>query len=231
MDVSRIPALAWEYRYVFLSGAGITISLTVISMLIAMVAGLGFCLCSMSRNRLVRWPCIAFVEFFRNTPILVLVVWVHFALPDLIGIKFVAYVSSIIALAFQSTGYLSEEYRAGIESIDRGQFDGARALGMTYPYLMRRIIIPQALMKLAPALLNQFVLCFKSTAVVSVIAVPDIMYHANVIVNETFLSMQIYTIAALMYFLLVFAVSAGARRLSKSFFKSQPAGEWRSAMA
>ena len=231
MDVSRIPALAWEYRYVFLSGAGITISLTVISMLIAMVAGLGFCLCSMSQNRLIRWPCIAFVEFFRNTPILVLVVWVHFALPDLIGIKFVAYVSSIIALAFQSTGYLSEEYRAGIESIDRGQFDGARALGMTYPYLMRRIIIPQALMKLAPALLNQFVLCFKSTAVVSVIAVPDIMYHANVIVNETFLSMQIYTIAALMYFLLVFAVSAGARRLSSSLFKSQPTGDWRSAMA
>ncbi|MFZ5779846.1 MAG: amino acid ABC transporter permease [Pseudomonadota bacterium] len=230
MDVSRIPALAWEYHSVFLAGAGVTISLTVLSMAIAVLAGLFFCLGSMSRNVLLRWPSIVFIEFFRNTPILVLVVWVHFALPDLIGVKFVAYFSSVLALAFQSTGYLSEEYRAGIESIDRGQFDAGRALGMTYPYLMRRIIIPQALVKLAPALLNQFVLCFKSTAVVSVIAVPDIMYHANVIVNETFLSMQIYTIAALMYFLLVFAVSSGARFLSRTLFPNQST-EWRSAIA
>jgi len=231
MDVSRIPALAWEYRAVFLSGAGITFSLTILSMIIAAIAGLGFCLASMSGNRLLRWPAIVFIEFFRNTPILVLVVWVHFALPDLIGIKFVAYVSSVIALAFQSTGYLSEEYRAGIEAIDRGQFDAARALGMPYAYLMRRIVLPQAMTKLAPALLNQFVLCFKSTAVVSVIAVPDIMYHANVIVNETFLSMQIYTIAALMYFLLVFAVSAGARRLTDALVHGRAHAEWRSAMA
>src|ERR1700761_5367424 len=122
MDVSRIPALAWEYRWVFLSGAGVTFSLTILSMIIAAVAGLGLCLASMSSHRALRWPAIVFVEFFRNTPILVLVVWVHFALPDLIGIKFVAYVSSVIALAFQSTGYLSEEYRSGIEAIDRGQF-------------------------------------------------------------------------------------------------------------
>lgn len=230
MDVSRIPALAWEYRLVFLSGAGVTVSLTVLSMMIATVAGLVCCLGSMSRNPVLRAPSIVFIEFFRNTPILVLVVWVHFALPDLIGIKFVAYVSSVIALAFQSTGYLAEEYRAGIESIDRGQFDAGRALGMPYGYLMRRIIIPQAVVKLAPALLNQFVLCFKSTAVVSVIAVPDIMYHANVIVNETFLSMQIYTIAALMYFVLVSVVSAGARRLSSTLFPNQSAA-WRGAIA
>ena len=229
MDVGRIPALAWEYRYVFLSGAGVTFSLTILSMMIAAVAGLGCCLGTMSTNRLLRWPAIVFVEFFRN--ILVLVVWVHFALPDLIGVKLVAYASSVLALAFQSTGYLSEEYRSGIEAIDRGQFDAARALGMPYAYLMRRIIVPQALVKLAPALLNQFVLCFKSTAVVSVIAVPDIMYHANVIVNETFLSMQIYTIAALMYFLLVFAVSAAARRLSAALLHGRAQVEWRSAIA
>ena len=139
-------------------------------------------------------------------------------------------VSPSCVLAFQSTGYLSEEYRSGIEAIDRGQFDAGRALGMTYGYLMRRIIVPQAVVKLAPALLNQFVLCFKSTAVVSVIAVPDIMYYANVIVNETFLSMQIYTIAALMYFVLVFAVSSAARALSSTLCTGRR-GDWRTAIA
>jgi len=225
MEFGRIGSLAWEYRLVFLSGVGVTVSLTVLSMMIAMIAGLFFCLGSMARSRFVSWPCIVFIEFFRNTPILVLVVWVHFALPDIIGIKFVAYVSSIIALAFQSTGYLAEEYRAGIESIDRGQFDAGRTLGMPYPYLMRRIILPQAFARIAPAILNQFVLCFKSTAVVSIIAVPDIMYHANVIVNETFLSMQIYTIAAMIYFLLVFLVSALARYLSGIIFAGKTAAQ------
>lgn len=218
MEYSRIPALAWEYREVFLGGAVITLSLTLAAMVLAMVAGLFFCLGGLSRNRLVSLPCRVLIEFFRNTPILVLVVWVHFALPDMIGLKLVAYASSVLALSLQSTGYLAEDYRAGIESIDRGQFDAARTLGMTYPYLMRRIILPQAVARIAPAILNQFVLCLKSTSVVSVIAVPDIMYHANVIVNETFLSMQIYTIAALLYFTMVTAVSVAARRLSRALF-------------
>jgi len=231
MDVARIPSLAWEYKYVFLSGAAVTFSLTIMAMLIAMIGGLLFCLATMSRHRALRWPSVAFVEFFRNTPILVLVVWVHFAVPDLLGIKFVAFVSSVLALAFQSTGYLSEEYRAGIESIDKGQFDAGRALGMPYWYLMRRIVLPQAIGKIAPSILNQFVLCFKSTAVVSVIAVPDIMYHANVIVNETFLSMQIYTIAALMYFILVFAVSAAAKAFTRRMVRGRPAGYLEGAVA
>ena len=81
--------------------------------------------------------------------------WIHYALPDLIGVKFTAFTSATIALAMQSSGYLTEEYRAGIESIDRGQFEAAQSLGMTYARLMRRIVIPQAVLRITPGILNQ----------------------------------------------------------------------------
>jgi polar amino acid transport system permease protein len=227
MSLERIALLLWDYRAAFGQGILITVQLSFVAMLISLVGGLVLCLASLSPTRFLRWPTNLLVEFFRNTPILVQVVWVHFALPELIGVKFSAITSSIIALAMQSSGYLAEEYRAGIESIDRGQFEAAQSLGMTYPRLMRRIVIPQAVMRMLPGILNQFVTCFKSTSIVSVIAVPDLMYQAGLIVSATFLPMPIYTAVALMYFLMVLSVSwlvnAAAHRLpSYSQFVRRP---------
>ncbi len=207
MSLERIPALVWEYRWLFVTGLWLTVQLTLAAIAISLVTGVLAALGTIMRWRVPRWCAVVLVEFCRNTPILVLVVWVHYALPELTGIKTSAIVSSIIALAMQSTGYLAEEYRAGIESIDKGQFEAAKSLGMTYARLMRRIVLPQAIARMLPGLMNQFVLCFKSTSVVSIIAVADLMYHANVIVNETFLAMQTYTIVALTYFLIIFAFS------------------------
>jgi polar amino acid transport system permease protein len=207
MSLARIPSLVWEYRWLFATGLLLTVELTLAAIAIALVSGIVAALGSITRWRAIRWFAVLIVEFCRNTPILVLVVWVHYALPEFTGIKTSAIVSSIIALAMQSTGYLAEEYRAGIESIDKGQFEAAKSLGMTYARLMRRIILPQAIVRMIPGLMNQFVLCFKSTSVVSIIAVADLMYHANVIVNETFLAMQTYTVVALTYFIIIFAFS------------------------
>lgn len=214
MSFDRLFRLIWEYREAFVSGIWVTIELSVLAMLLAVVTGLLACLGALARNRLVRAPAILYIEFCRNTPILVQLVWVHFAWPAMFGIKFNAFTSSVIALALQSSGYLAEEYRAGIESIEKGQIEAAQSLGMTYGRLMRRIVIPQAVIRMLPGILNQFVTCFKSTSIVSVIAVPDLMYHAGLIVSATFLPMPIYTAVAAMYFLMVFAVSTGVRRLS-----------------
>jgi polar amino acid transport system permease protein len=180
-------------------------------MAIAMVAGLVACLCVLSPRRVLRYPVSVVIEFCRNTPILVQVIWIHYALPDLIGLKFTAYTSATISLAMQSSGYLAEEYRAGIESIDRGQFEAAQSLGMTYGRLMRRVVIPQAVLRITPGLLNQYVNCFKSTSIVSIIAVPDLMYYASMIVTSTFLPMPVYTLVALIYFGLVFAMAMAVR--------------------
>lgn len=215
MSFARIPTLVWEYRWLFATGLLLTVELTFVAIAISLVTGVVAALGTIMRFRVVRWSTVVIVEFCRNTPILVLIVWVHYALPELTGIKTTAIVSSIIALSMQSTGYLSEEYRAGIESIDKGQFEAAKSLGMTYGRLMRRIVLPQAIVRMIPGLINQFVLCFKSTSVVSIIAVADLMYHANVIVNETYLAMQTYTVVALTYFGIIFMFSALVQAASR----------------
>jgi His/Glu/Gln/Arg/opine family amino acid ABC transporter permease subunit len=211
----RLWNLLVEYRDVLVSGVRVTIVLAVLGMLLAMVLGMVACLGMLARSRVLRAPALLFVEFCRNTPILVQLVWVHYAWPEIIGVKFDAFTSSTIALAMQSSGYLAEEYRAGIESIDRGQIEASQSLGMTYGHLMRRIVIPQALIRMVPGILNQFVTCFKSTSIVSIIAVPDIMYQAGLIVSATFLPMPVYTMVALVYFVLVLLVSTLVRWLSR----------------
>ena len=215
MSFTRLWNIFWEYRDVLLAGIKVTIALSILAMLLAAVLGLVACFGTLAKSRLVRAPAVFYVEFCRNTPILVQLVWVHYAWPEIFGIKFDAFTSSLIALALQSSGYLAEEYRAGIESIDKGQFEAAQSLGMTYPRLMRKIVIPQAFIRILPGILNQFVICFKSTSIVSIIAVPDLMYQAGLIVSATFLPMPVYTAVALMYFLLVFAVSSAVRILSR----------------
>jgi His/Glu/Gln/Arg/opine family amino acid ABC transporter permease subunit len=216
----RIVRLLWEYRDPLLAGIWMTILLSILAMLAALLVGLFACAGVMSKRRWIRAPSRLYVEFGRNTPIIVQLIWVHYALPDIIGLKFTPFVSSLIALTLQTSGYLAEEYRGGIEGIDRGQTEAARSLGLTSAQAMRLVILPQAVVRILPGLLNQFITCFKSTSIVSVIAVPDLMYEAGLIVSETFVSMPVYTFTALVYFLLVLGVSTGvgwiARRLPGS---------------
>jgi His/Glu/Gln/Arg/opine family amino acid ABC transporter permease subunit len=205
----RIVRLLWEYRDPLLAGIWMTVLLSVLAMLVSLAVGLVACAGVMSRHRLIRAPSRLYVEFGRNTPIIVQLIWVHYALPDIIGLKFSPFISSLIALTLQTSGYLAEEYRGGIEGIDHGQKEAARSLGLTAVQVMRLVILPQAVLRILPGLLNQFVTCFKSTSIVSVIAVPDLMYEAGLIVSETFVAMPVYTFTALVYFLLVLGVSAG----------------------
>jgi polar amino acid transport system permease protein len=211
MSLDELWRMVSDYHDQLLSGLAVTFELSIVSMAIALVLGLIACFASLSRLRLVRAPAILFVESCRNTPVLVQLVWVHFAWPAIVGIKFTASTSAVIALALQSSGYLAEEFRAGIEAIDRGQIEAAQSLGMTSFRLMRRIVVPQALIKMMPGILNQFVTCFKSTSIVSIIAVQDLMYEAGLIASATFLPMPIYTLVALVYFVMVLAVSSAVR--------------------
>src|SRR5258708_29881789 len=208
MSFNRIWTIFHDNFDLLLSGLGVSIEVSLLAFEISLVAGLILCLGTISRTRLVRWPAVLVMEFCRNTPILVQLVWVHFAWPEILGITFTPWQSAVTALAMQSSGYLAEEFRAGIESIDRGQVEAAQSLGMTYTRLMYRIVIPQAVIRVLPGILNQFVTCFKSSSIVSIIAVPDIMYYASLIVSQTFLPMPVYTIVALIYFLMVMAIAS-----------------------
>jgi polar amino acid transport system permease protein len=211
MSLQRFLRMLEEYADVLLLGLKTTVELALVSMVLSVVIGLVACMGSLSRRRLISAPAVLFVEFCRNTPVLVQLVWVHFAWPELLGVKFSSWTSAVIALSLQSGGYLAEEFRAGIESIEKGQVEASQSLGMTYGRLMRRIVIPQAVIRMIPGILNQFVTCFKSTSIVSIIAVPDLMYQAGLIASATFLPMQIYSFVAFVYFILVLIIAMGVR--------------------
>jgi polar amino acid transport system permease protein len=207
MSLYRIWTIFYDSYDLLLSGLWVTIQISLLAFAISLVAGLILCMGTISRTRLVRIPAVLVMEFCRNTPILVQLFWVHFAWPEILGVTLTPWQSATTALALQSSGYLAEEFRAGIESIDRGQVEASQSLGMTYARLMYRIVIPQAVIRVLPGILNQFVTCFKSSSIVSIIAVPDIMYYASLIVSQTFLPMPVYTIVALIYFLMVMGIS------------------------
>lgn len=211
MSLQRFLRMLEEYSDVLLLGLKVTVQLAIVSMLLALVVGLLACMGVVSRRWIIRAPAVLFVEFCRNTPILVQLVWVHFAWPEIFGLKFSAWTSAVIALTMQSAGYLAEEFRAGIESIEKGQIEASQSLGMTYGRLMRRIVLPQAVMRMIPGILNQFVTCFKSTSIVSIIAVPDLMYQAGLIASATFLPMPIYSFVAFVYFILVVMIAMAVR--------------------
>lgn len=207
MSFNRVWTIFYDNIDLLLSGLWVTVHISLLAFAISLVVGLLLCLGAISRTRLVRAPAILVIEFCRNTPILVQLVWVHFAWPEILGVTLSPWQSAVTSLALQSSGYLAEEFRAGIESIDRGQVEASQSLGMTYTLLMYRIVVPQAVIRVLPGILNQFVTCFKSSSIVSIIAVPDIMYHATLIVSQTFLPMPVYTIVAIIYFLLVMGIS------------------------
>jgi polar amino acid transport system permease protein len=213
--MQRTFDILYEFRDTLLYGLGVTFTLSVLSMMFALVVGLVAALGMLSKQKLLRYPAVFYVEFCRNTPILVQLVWVHYAWPEIFGIKFTAFYSSLVALTLQTSGYLAEEYRGGIESVDKGQVEAGKSLGMSHARLMARIVLPQAIMRSVPGILNQFVTCFKSTSIVSVIAVPDLMYQAGLMVSATFLTMPIYTLVAIIYFVVVFAISRTVRWLTR----------------
>ena len=191
-----------------LAGIWTICTLSVAAMALSLLMGLVACTGLRSRRRWSRLPSRLLVEFGRNTPIIVQLIWVHYALPDIIGVKFTPFTISLVALTLQTSGYLAEECRGGIQGVDPGQTEAAGSSGLGGRQVMRLVVLPQAVVRVPPGLFNQFVTCLKSTSIVSVIAVPDLMYQAGLIVSETFVVMPIHTFAAVVHFLLVLGVSA-----------------------
>jgi polar amino acid transport system permease protein len=165
----------------------------------------------------LRWLAKAYVEFFRATPILVQMLWVNYVWPEIFGFPNSAETAGIIALALQSSGYLAETIRAGIEGLPRGQIEAGRALGMGEVTITRRIVAPQVALLMAPSLVSQMAVIIKSSTLVSVIAIPDLMYQALRIVNQWFEPIEVLTSTAFLYFLAIFLISLTANRIADRF--------------
>src|SRR6266487_1012496 len=217
LDVS----VFWEYRTVLLRGLAVNFYVFACAAALALSLGVGAALLRISRRRLLRWVGTVHVEIFRNAPDYVMVVWVHFVLPLLIGtllhtrFELNPFVSAIIALGFVYSGYFAETFRAGIEAVPVGQIEAGRSCGMSDRHILWRLVLPQVVRRMLPESINQFISLFKATTIVSLIAVPDLMYAVSMVTQQEMRPLPLYTGAALTYFLIILMFASGVRAFSE----------------
>jgi polar amino acid transport system permease protein len=200
--VSLDWSVVWQHRGELLDGALLTVLLTVLTMLFAVPAGIVLALMRLSHSKPLSAASACFVEFFRNLPLILVVYWAFYVMPVAIGIEFSAFTTGLVALCLNVSAYNSETFRAGINSIRKGQMEAAIAVGMSRWQAMRQIIIPQAWRRVLPVLASTWVSLFKDTSLVSVIAVGELAHTALQIRSQTFRVLEMLTAMAVIYWLM-----------------------------
>jgi len=198
-----------------LSGMGVTIYISVISIIISMIVGFVVAIPSLAKNRFLTYINIGYVEIVRAIPLLVLILWIYYGLPIMTGLSFSPFVSGIIALAISESAFQAEIFRAGINSIKKSQWEAGSSLGLTFYKRLRLVILPQAIKNILPALGNQFVYVLKMSSLVSIIGIADLTRKANELVVSTYRPLEIYTFLILEYLILILIVSFFVRKLEK----------------
>ena len=197
------------------SGIGVTIYISVISIIISMFLGFVVAIPSLAKNKFLTYINIAYVEVVRAIPLLVLILWVYYGLPIMTGISFSPFTSGIIALAISESAFQAEIFRAGINSIKKAQWEAGSSLGLNFFKRLRLVILPQAIKNILPALGNQFVYVLKMSSLVSIIGIADLTRKANELVVTTYRPLEIYTFLILEYLVLILIVSYFVRKLER----------------
>jgi polar amino acid transport system permease protein len=205
----------WHYRALILVGLGITIAYTVVTIVIGMMIGLVIGLLRLSRNRLLTLPLVAYVEIFRCTPLLVQIIWFYYALPVVLGIDIPGVVAAGMVLSLYTGAFYAEIVRGGVESIERGQWDAARAVGLKHLQVLRLVVLPQALRRMIPPFMNQSIIQLKNTSLVSTIAVADLLYQGEMITAATYRPLEVYTMVAVLYFAVLFPLTLAAQAVER----------------
>ena len=203
------------------SGAYNTIVMSVTAIIISVFVGLLIALPGLSDKR--GWRAInrTYVEVVRSVPILVLLLWVYYGLPQLSGLTLNVFWAGVLALALSDSAFQAEIFRAGIQSIGKGQYEAAQSVSLNYRDTMRYIILPQAIRRILPALGNQLVYMLKMSSLVSVIGMQELTRKANELVVSEYRPLEIYTILVLEYLVLILIVSAGVRWLERRMNASE----------
>jgi polar amino acid transport system permease protein len=203
----------WAYRGLILAGLGVTIAYTIGTILLGLIVGLITGLLRLSRNPVITAPLVAYVEIFRCTPLLVQIVWFYYALPVVIGVDIPAHVAAVLVLSLYTGAFYAEIIRGGVISIERGQWDAARAIGMRQGQVMRHVILPQAVKRMIPPFMNQSIIQLKNTSLVSTIAVADLLYNGTIITAATYRPLEVYTTVAVVYFVVLFPLTLAAQHV------------------
>lgn len=206
--ITQNAPLLWQ-------GFLITVYYTIITIVAGMIIGLTIGLMQLTPYRLLVWLGRVYVEFFRNIPLLVILLWTYYALPIFMGLNITKGWAGFVALSCYVGAFYAEILRAGVQSIEPGQTDAATAIGMSYSQRMRRIILPQAFRRMVPPLAGQSIIQMKNTTLLSIITVPDLLYQASYISSFTYRPMEIYTAIGIIYVVVLTPLTLLARRLEK----------------
>lgn len=205
----------WTNLGFLLSGLKYTVLLSLTAILISVSLGLLVALPGLSQSRWARRASRTYVELVRAVPILVMILWVYYGLPQLSGLTISVFWAGVLALALSDSAFEAEIFRAGIQSIAKGQYEAAASISLGYGDTMRYVILPQAIRRILPALGNQLVYMLKMSSLVSVIGMQELTRKANELVVTEYRPLEIYTVLVLEYLVLILIVSAGVRWLER----------------
>ena len=222
MDFSRLNG----YYNLLFEGLGVTISISIIGVILGLMLVLLICLMKMSNFKILKLIGSAYVQILRGTPLLVQVYIVYYGLPQF-GIQFPSigplsseFITGAFALSINSSAYVAEILRSGIQAVDKGQMEASRSLGLGYSDTMKFIIIPQAIKNILPALANEFITLVKESAIISVIGIQDLMFKASIIRTSIAKPFEPFIVAAIMYLIITTVLSKLVGLLEKKLAQS-----------
>ena len=210
----------WPYAALFWRGAVYTVGFTILTAVLGLLTGAVLALGRLSGTRWLRAPLGTVIEVFRCTPVLVQLVWCYYALPVLTGLDLSPAAACVLTLSLYGGSFYAEIIRGGLQSVGAGQRDAGRALGLTRGMLLRHVVAPQAFRHSVPPLVNQTILQLKNTSLVSVVAVPDLLYQGQLVTSATYRPLETYTLVAVLYFLMLFPLTRLAQCLETRLGRS-----------
>ncbi len=209
------------YSGMLIESLGQTMLLTLLSLIFAFIIGLIFGLMNVSKSKVLNLIGTIYVDAIRGVPLLVLAYFIYFGVPAGIrasispDFRLSALQAGTIALSMNAGAYMAEIFRAGIQSVDKGQMEAARSLGLSYGKAMQKVVLPQAIRTMVPSIINQFIISLKDTSILSVIGFPELTKAGNIIVGNTFAVMQVWAIIAVMYMIVITILSKIAKRIER----------------
>ena len=208
--------IADNWRF-FASGLGMTVLLSIVSAATSLLAGLVIALLRLYGPRWLRPLLVFYIDSMRAIPVLVVLIWIYFAVPIIANVTFPPFWAALVALTLHIAAYAAEVIRAGIESIRPGQTRAALALGMSRAQILRKVLLPQAIVRMLPAFGSILTIAIKDTAIATVIAVPELMHRAETVAGQSYRPVEVFTAVMVAYFCILFPVTRGVDRLYRRF--------------
>lgn len=201
-------------------GLWVTIQIWLPSIALGLIGGFLISQARLSSRRWLSIPSLVYVELFRDTPVLIQLIWFFYAFPILIGVQLTPFTAALLGLTLNTTAYSAEIFRGGIKSIHRGQMEGAKAIGMTHAQAMRRVILPQVVKRMLPAFTNRMIEVAKMSSLASVISIHELMYQGRLLSSTYYRPFEILTAVAFIYFVLIYPGTFLAGRSEKRLARS-----------